>query len=249
MKTISKGICLDCVHHDTCKAPCFLATAFINENAKQTHERISKSGKNEILVVYGAYEQKFKNFSKFEVTGKEGGDFNLMQYKSAEDVQAFWDGLPYHGNSLAFCVFIDKFFNKMGAADLAIKYDISTEMVFTLYQQARTSIFEFLDNWNNGKKKFGRVKQAKANMKNFEKIPKRVQAFLLYHCFDFNYSDIGEIIVSTKDAVGVYIRLVKKDLKAGVSIIKFDEDMKPVPINHMDKSRDRQEKTQGALNN
>jgi len=249
MKEAAKGVCLDCSHYGKCKAPCFLAESFINEKAKQTHEKIKKSGKDEILIVYGPYEQKFKNFSKFDSEGKDGKSFNLMDHKSVEEVQAFWDGLPYHGNSLAFCIFVDKFFNGFSVADLAIKYDTTPEMVFTLYQQARTSIFEFLDNWNNEKKRLGYQKQAKTMMKNFEQIPKRVKAFLLYHCFGFDYPEIGEIIGSTKDAVGVYVRLTKKDVLAGVNIIKFDEDLNLIPINHMDKSRDRQQKTQGTLNN
>ncbi len=249
MKEAAKGVCLDCVHYDTCNTPCFLAEAFIDENVKSIFEKKNESGHDKILIVYTPNNRKFQNFTSLERTDKEGTNYNPIDDTTMEDVENFWNGLAYNGNSIFFCVFVDRFFNKMSFADMAIKYNTKESNIIGYYMQAKTDIYNFLDAWNNEKRLLGFKKQAKSSLKKMESIPKRVKAFLLHYCFDFTYDEIGEMIDSKRISVGDYVRLVKKDVKAGVNIIKFDEDLNPVPINHMDKSRDRQEKTQGALCN
>lgn len=238
LKETAKEICLDCAHYAKCNSPCFLARAFIDQNTKKMFEKPIDRGELKILVVFS--DKKADNFSKVENEDKQGNFYSPVEKVSTEDAEDFWNGVLYSAKSMKLGVFIDRFFNAMSYADLAVKYDTDAENVKVYYTLAKSEVFEFLEAWNHEKKIFGYRKIAEANINQLNQLSTRVRAFLLHHCFGLSYREVAEILNVNHASVQGYIGKLNKDVAAGVPIIKFDDDMKPGNVPHMEKARARQ---------
>ena len=240
LKETAKEICLECPHYSKCRIPCFLADSFINENTKQIFEKPIDNGEIEILVIYTENDRKFKHQTALQYENNQGKTFSPINKISTEDVENFWEGVFYSVKSIKLGIFIDRFFNKMSYADMAVKYDTEEENAKVYYMLAKSEVFEFLEAWNHEKRIYGYRKIAETNINQLNKLSTRVRAFLLHHCFGLAYKEVAEVLGVNHASVQGYIGKLNKDVAAGVPIIKFDNDMKPENVPHMEKARARQ---------
>jgi|GEM_PF-6779760 len=80
-------------------------------------------------------------------------------------------------------------------------------------------------------------------MQKASSFPKGLQAFFLHHLFGLTYRDVAEIVGISPDSVKTHIRHLTKDVKTGVRIVKFDEDMNITQLNRWEKERERKRAT------
>jgi len=73
--------------------------------------------------------------------------------------------------------------------------------------------------------------------KKASSFPKGLQAFFLNHLFGLTYKDVAEIVGISPASVKTHIRHLTKDVKTGVMIVKFDEDMNITQLNHREKEK------------
>ena len=246
MQKEAQGVCLDCHYYGECKKLCYLAQAFVNGNSRQLHELKEN---HDILVIHSENDAKVNNFSAYATDNEKGEEVSPINFIDEQAVNDFWDGVAYKANTLKLAVFIDRFFNKMSPEAIAIKYDITIENVGKNYQKGKQTLFHVIDDMNHYREKLRVKKFAETAQDKMDKLPNGVKAFLLRYVFDLNNADIAQILGITASNVCSGIRPLKNDVKAGVNIIKFDEDLKPVPVSKDDKFKDRQKKTQGTSNN
>jgi hypothetical protein len=223
----SEGLCDSCPHKSTCTKPCFLAKAFINENTKALFEKTKIEVKDgQEYYVTTIYSENDKKISAIADVAKNE-DESPLEYKGSQEIENFWDGV-YYVRSKKLGIFIDRFFNNWSLQDLAEKYDMTPKKASDVYESAKIQMAVFIDAWNHENKMLRGRKISEARTKNKDELNKSLKAFLLHHCLDFTYNDIAEILgYSDLDNVGADIRRVRKKIKQGVTVIKFDEDLNP----------------------
>ena len=215
--------CQRCQHYSYCTEPCPGAQKYLKQKGAPLESvRIDREN-GKIWTVYTPHRREL-NFTTLEKENKEGETQDVLDYISSEQIESSLKEIYSDKfKNKTTQIFLDRFFLGYSFEYIRDKYGLSDHGARSLYDYAKSRIYEMIRALEDGGKETFAKNMAKASLDKTYKLSNKQKCFLLHQCFGLSYADIAEIVNMPHDTVKTYVYRARKDVDAGRFKLEFEE--------------------------
>lgn len=204
-----KEICPKCVHHRTCRTPCYPVQRYLAKD-KTVYEKTYTNEDGKTVTILFA---KSREIPESSLVQRQDPDFEPEEVQQAFSTNNESPFAGFKPKLKQTGIFIDRFFHNWSYRDLAVKYEISEHSAIKIYYAAVKRLRAVLEEMDKGRR---REQATKKIAERSGTLPKGQKWFLLNKLFDLMPSEIAKMEgIKGSSSVRQLIIRVSDQLRAG----------------------------------